>query len=90
MIAVEQYYGAIKMMKARVIAPFLLFGGLITAVLGVVIAAAVGLMPGLFLIFCGVAAIVMAEVIELLKQIENDLAAIRERMDAGVLGLLRI
>jgi hypothetical protein len=88
MMAVAQFYPVMKMMTARVIAPFLLFGGLITAALGVVIAAAVSLTLGLILLASGVGGIALAQIIELLKDIENDLAAIRARMDAGVLGLL--
>jgi len=90
MIAIEQYYGAMKMATARIIAPFLFIGGSVSVLLGILIAATTALTPGLFLLFCGIVGIAIARIIDLLKEIEGDLAAIRSRIDAGVLGLLRI
>jgi len=88
MAAIRQYYWASRKMMARVISPFLFIGGFVSAILGIVVAAAVALMPGLFLIFCGIAGIAIGHIIDLLREIESDLAAIRARLDSGVLGLL--
>lgn len=77
-----------KYITTRYIAPSLFIGGILAGALGLV-----GLMifHGILafcLFFAGVAAIAMAQLLELLFQIADHLAAIRAQVGKGVLGLL--
>jgi hypothetical protein len=88
MAAIQRYYRAVRKIVARVISPFLFIGGVASVTVGVAIAIEATLMLGLFLVFCGLAGIAIAHIIDLLKEIESSLAAIRVRVDSGVLALL--
>ena len=74
----------------RVIVPSLFIGGIISTLAGIASLAVgrVGVIAGILLVFGGAGAIVMTQLLELLMDIEEHLAAIRAQLGKGVLGLI--
>jgi hypothetical protein len=78
-----------QQVKSRIV-PFLFIAGVGAGLVGVISLAVQegGVMLGLLILFAGVGAIAMAQLLELLMEIANHLAAIRNQVGRGVLGLL--
>ncbi len=76
--------------QVKIIVLLLFIGGIIAALLGLATVAVgkLGVMAGLLLLFGCVVAIAMAQLLELLTDIADHLAAIRAQLSKGVLGLL--
>jgi hypothetical protein len=76
--------------RVAIIVPFLFVAGVIATLLGIasLVVGSFGVLAGLPLLFGGVGAIALAQLVELLKEIAIHLAAIRAQMDKGILGLL--
>jgi hypothetical protein len=85
MNATEPHAPTPRITTAKAIAPLIFLIGLISALLGLPVALRAGLATGLALFFCGLAAMALAQVLELLKAIEADLSAIRTGLDAAAL-----
>ncbi len=80
--------------RERVIVPSLFIAGIVAGLLGITSLAAVlvtgrsGVLVGLLLLFGGIGAIAMAQLLELMVDIADHLATIRAQLGKGVLGLL--
>ena len=76
--------------RVAIIVPVLFVAGVIATLLGIasLVVGSFGVLAGLPLLFGGVGAIALAQLVELLKEIAIHLAAIRAQMDKGILGLL--
>jgi hypothetical protein len=76
--------------RVKIIALLLFIGGIIVAPLGLALVAVgkLGVMAGFLLLFGCVVAIAMAQLLELLMDIADHLAAIRAQLSKGVFGLL--
>jgi hypothetical protein len=90
MITIQQCHRAARALTDQVLSPLLFIGGYVVAVLSIAVAIKSGVMVGFAVLCCGIGAVAIARIIELLHAIEADLAVIRARVDAGVLGLLRM
>jgi hypothetical protein len=76
--------------QVKIIVLLLFIGGIIAALLGLATVAVgkLGVMAGFLLLFGCVVAIAMAQLLELLTEIADHLAAIRDQLSRGVFGLL--
>jgi hypothetical protein len=76
--------------RVKIIVLLLFIGGIIAALLGLATVAVgkLGVMAGFVLLFGCVGAIAMAQLLELLTDIADHLAAIRAQLSKGVFGLL--
>jgi len=79
--------------RVKIIVLLLFIGGIIAALLGLATVAVgnlgkLGVMAGFLLLFGCLVAIAMAQLLELLTDIADHLAAIRDRLSRGVFGLL--
>jgi hypothetical protein len=76
--------------QVKIIVLLLFIGGIVAALLGLasVVAGKFGVTAGLLLLLGGVGAIAMAQLLELLTDIADHLAAIRAQLAKGVFGLL--
>jgi hypothetical protein len=79
--------------RVKIIVLLLSIGGIIAALLGLATVAVgklckLGVMAGFLLLFGCVGAIAMAQLLELLTDIADHLAAIRAQLSKGVFGLL--
>jgi len=86
--ATERSHGRVK-----IIVLLLFIGGIIAALLGLATVAVgklgkLGVLAGFLLLFGCVVAIAMAQLLELLTDIADHLAAIRAQLSRGVFGLL--
>lgn len=78
--------------RVKIIVLLLFIGGIIAALLGLTTVAVefskLGVLAGFLLLFGCVAAFAMAQLLELLTDIADHLAAIRAQLSKGVFGLL--
>jgi hypothetical protein len=79
--------------RVKIIVLLLFIGGIVSALLGLATVAVgklgmLGVMAGFLLLFGCVGAIAMAQLLELLTDIADHLAAIRAQLSKGVFGLL--
>lgn len=77
--------------RVKIIVLLLFIGGIIAALLGLTVAvefSKLGVLAGFLLLFGCVAAFAMAQLLELLTDIADHLAAIRAQLSKGVFGLL--
>jgi hypothetical protein len=76
--------------RVKIIVLLLFIGGIIAALFGLATVAVgkLGVMAGFLLLFGCVVAIAMAQLLELLTDIADHLAAIRAQLSRGVFGLL--
>ena len=78
--------------RVKIIVLLLFIGGIVSALLGLATVAVefskLGVMGGFLLLFGCVGAIAMAQLLELLTDIADHLAAIRAQLSKGVFGLL--
>ena len=76
--------------RVKIIVLLLFIGGIIAALLGLATVAVgkLGVLAGFLLLFGCVVAIAMAQLLELLTDIADHLAAIRAQLSKGVFGLL--
>ena len=76
--------------RVKIIVLLLFIGGIVAALLGLATVAVgkLGVIAGFLLLFGCVGAIAMAQLLELLTDIADHLAAIRAQLSRGVFGLL--
>ncbi len=74
--------------RVEIIVPALYLGGVISALVGIISVAVTLGRSGTALLFCGFGAIAFGQLLELLTEIADHLAAIRGQVGKGVFGLL--